>query len=166
MPPPRDRHQQQGFVLPLVMGTSLVLLLGSVSVHTTSLQSRLQAARELQLRRAEDQLTSAAQQLVAELNRQHPCLLDLALERWRDLGQLCAAPTAVEALSSSEVLGVPYRLIGWQPEGTSVGLLLELGAAQGLPPRQGAFAVTLSPPPQAPLQATDVRLLGLRGVAP
>ncbi len=152
--------------MPLVMGTSLVLLLGSVSVHTTSLQSRLEAAREQQLRRAEDQLASAAQQLLADLNRQHPCLLTVALEHWEAPGLPCVTPGAAAALRSSEVLGVPYRLIGWQPGATSVAMVLELGPAQGLVSRQGAFAVTLSPPPQVPPQAVDVRLLGLRGVAP
>jgi len=152
--------------MPLVLGTSLVLLLGSVSVHTTSLQARLQAAREQQLRRAEDQLASAAQQLLADLNRRHPCLLALPLEHWEAPGLPCVTPGAVAALRSAEVLGVPYRLVGWQPGAASVAMVLELGPAPGLVRRQGAFAVTLSPPLQVPPQAVDVQLLGLRGVAP
>ena len=45
----RHRSGEQGFVLPLAMGASLVLLLGSLSAHTVSLQGRLQGIREQQI---------------------------------------------------------------------------------------------------------------------
>ena len=68
-------------MLPLTMGTSLVLLLGSLSAHTVSLQVRLQGIREQQQRQAEDRLASAGQQLLADLHRSHPCLLGVPLDR-------------------------------------------------------------------------------------
>ena len=67
------------------------------------------------------------------------------------------------------MLGHAYRLVGWRSEAVPAELLLELAAAGNEPSRQGAFAVQLSPaqPPAQPQpQITDVRLVGLRGVAP
>ncbi len=165
----RHRSREQGFVLPLAMGASLVLLLGSLSAHTASLQLRLQGIREQQQRRAEDRLASAGQQLLAELHRSHRCLLALPLPQWDVQGLACAPAQAIAALRQGQVLGVPYRLIAWRPELQPAELLLELAAGGGQPARQGAFAVQLAPaqPPVQPQpQITDVRLVGLRGVTP
>jgi hypothetical protein len=162
-------RQAQGFVLPLAMGASLVLLLGSLSAHTASLQIRLQGIREQQQRRAEDRLASAGQQVMADLNRSHPCLLGLPLERWNDQGLVCAAPESLAALQAGQVLGATYRLVGWRPDGSPAELLLELAEGGGPPPRRGVFAVQLTPPepPSQPQpQVSDVRLVGLRGVEP
>jgi hypothetical protein len=151
------------------MGTSLVLLLGSLSAHSVSLQHRLQGALEQQQRRAEDRLVSVGQQLLADLNRSHACLLALPLERWSDQGLACASAEGVTALRAGQVLGTSYRLIGWRPDVQPAELLLELTAAGSQPARRGAFAVELMPPqPPSRLQpqVSDVRLLGLRGVEP
>ena len=165
----RHRAREQGFVLPLAMGASLVLLLGSLSAHTVSLQARLQGIREQQQRRAEDRLASAGQQLLAELHRSHPCLLGVPLEHWDVQGLACAPAQAIAALRQGEVLGSSYRLVDWRPQLQPAELLLELAAVGNEPSRQGAFAVQLAPaqPPAQPQpQITDVRLVGLRGVAP
>ena len=151
------------------MGASLVLLLGSLSAQTAGLQVRLQGIREQQQRRAEDRLASAGQQLLADLQRSHPCLLGLPLERWVDQGLACAPAPTIAALRAGQVMGSAYRLVGWRPELAPAELLLELAPAGGQPARQGAFAVQLTPaqPPVQPQpQITDVRLVGLRGVAP
>ncbi len=163
------RSRSQGFVLPLTMGASLVLLLGSLSAHTASLQVRLQGIREQQQRQAEDRLASAGQQLLADLQRHHPCLLALPLEHWDSQGLACAPAPAIASLKAGQVLGSSYRLVGWRPQLAPAELLLELPAAGNEPTRQGAFAVQLTPaqPPAQPQpQITDVRLVGLRGVAP
>jgi hypothetical protein len=151
------------------MGTCLVLLLGSLSAHTASLQNRLQGVREQQQRQTEDRLVSAGQQVMADLNRNHPCLLGLPLERWGDQGLACATSGSQAALRAGQVLGASYRLIGWRPEPQPAELVLELAAGGPLPQRRGAFAVRLTPPqPPSQLQpqVSDVRLLGLRGVEP
>jgi len=151
------------------MGASLVLLLGSLSAHTASLQLRLQGLREQQQRRAEDRLASAGQQLLAELQRSHPCLLALPLPQWDGLGTSCAPAPAIAALRQGQALGATYRLVAWRPDLQPAELRLELAADGNQPPRQGAFTVQLAPPqpPTQPQpQITDVRLLGLRGVAP
>ncbi|AFY28578.1 hypothetical protein Cyagr_1410 [Cyanobium gracile PCC 6307] len=165
----RHRAREQGFVLPLAMGASMVLLLGSLSAHTVSLQARMQGIREQQQRRAEDRLASAGQQLLAELHRSHPCLLALPLEHWDVHGLVCAPAPAIAALRQGQALGASYRLIDWRPQLQPAELLIELAAAGNEPTRQGAFAVQLAPaqPPTQPQpQITDVRLVGLRGVAP
>lgn len=165
----RHRSREQGFVLPLAMGASLVLLLGSLSAQTASLQVRLQGVREQQQRRAEDRLASAGQQLLADLQRSHPCLLALPLQQWDLQGLACAPAATIASLRAGQVLGSPYRLVDWRPQLTPAELLLEVGAVGGQPARQGAFAVQLAPgqPPAQPQpQITDVRLVGLRGVAP
>ena len=165
----RHRSGEQGFVLPLAMGASLVLLLGSLSAHTVSLQVRLQGIREQQQRRAEDRLASAGQQLLADLQRSHPCLLALPLEHWDSHGLACTPAPAIASLKAGQVLGSAYRLVGWRPQLVPAELLLELAAAGNEPSRQGAFAVQLmaaQPPAQPQPQITDVRLVGLRGVAP
>ncbi|KEF41346.1 MAG: hypothetical protein ER33_11905 [Cyanobium sp. CACIAM 14] len=164
--PPRHA---QGFVLPLAMGASMVLLLGSLSAHTAGLQLRLQGVREQQQRRAEDRLSSAAQELLAELNRNHPCLLALPLERWNGEGLVCASAQALANLQAGRVLGASFRLVGWRPDPTPAELLLELEGGACEPPRRGAFAVSLAapqPPLQPQLRVSDVQLLGLRGVEP
>ena len=156
-------------MLPLTMGASLVLLLGSLSAHTASLQVRLQGIREQQQRQAEDRLASAGQQLLADLHRSHPCLLGVPLDRWYSQGLACAPAPTIASLKAGQVLGHAYRLVGWRSEAVPAELLLELAAAGNEPSRQGAFAVQLSPaqPPAQPQpQITDVRLVGLRGVAP
>lgn len=155
----------QGFVLPLTMGASLVLLLGSLSAHTASLQVRLQGIREQQQRLAEDRLASAGQQLLADLSRSHPCLLPLPLAQWDSQGLACAPAPAIASLKAGQVLGSSYRLVDWRPQLAPAELLLELAAAGNEPSRQGAFAVQLAPAQPQP-QITDVRLVGLRGVAP
>ncbi|MBW4530300.1 MAG: hypothetical protein KME02_06365 [Aphanothece saxicola GSE-SYN-MK-01-06B] len=163
------RAREQGFVLPLSMGASLVLLLGSLSVHTTSLQVRLQGIREQQQHRAEDRLASAGQQLLADLQRSHPCLLALPLQQWDVQGLACAPAATIASLRAGEVLGSSYRLVDWRPQLAPAELLLEMAADGGQPARQGAFTVQLAPaqPPVVPQpQITDVRLVGLRGVAP
>ena len=168
VPLPR-RSWERGFVLPLSMGASLVLLLGSLSVHTTSLQGRLQGIREQQQRHAEDRLASAGQQLLADLQRSQPCLLGLPLQQWDVQGLACAPAAPIASLRQGHVLGRSYRLVDWRPQLAPAELLLEMAADAGQPARQGAFAVQLAPaqPPVVPhSQITDVRLVGLRGVAP
>jgi len=163
------RSSSQGFVLPLSMGASLVLLLGSLSAQTASLQLRLQGIREQQQRRAEDRLASAGQQLLADLQRSHPCLLALPLPQWDLQGLACAPAATITSLRAGQVLGSPYRLVDWRPQLVPAELLLELAADGGQPARRGAFAVQLAPaqqPAQPQPQITDVRLVGLRGVAP
>jgi hypothetical protein len=159
--------QASGFVLPIALLASLMLMLGSLSLQTVSLQERLRLAGLLRQRQAEDQLVSAAQQLVAGLNSQQACLLSLPLEHWAAPGLACAG--AAMPLAPPAQAG-PARLLQWRPGPDAAELLLELPAGgERQPARRGAFRVALAPrpgPAGPQLQAVDLRWQGLRGVTP
>lgn len=160
---PLRQGRDRGFVLPLAFGASLVLLLGSLSLQSLVLQRRLGLLREEQRGHQEDALASAAQQLVAALNRDHPCLLTLPLERWGSDGLPCASPEQQRSLAQGGGSGL-WRLIDWQPQALRAQALIELEpGSPAQPARRGSFAVPLQ---EEPLQGQAPRLLALRGVAP
>ena len=154
---------ERGFILPLAFAGSLLLLLGSLSLQGLALEARL-AQRQREVRDLEeDALISGAQQLVATLNRSHPCLLTLPLERWSRDGGSCASGG-----SQPIVRGGPeetrWHLIDWRPGSERADLWIELqGQASGTPRRRGRFSVILL---SAPPRALPPRLLALQGVAP
>lgn len=163
-----QRPQASGFVLPIALLASLMLMLGSLSLQTVSLQERLRLAGLLRARQAEDLLVSAAQRLLAGLNSHQACLLSLPLEHWAAPGLACAGAAAPPPLP---VLAGAARLVQWRPGPDAAELLLELPAAGArAPARRGAFRVALAPRPGpggvAQLQAVDLRWQGLRGVTP
>ncbi|MFZ0408593.1 MAG: hypothetical protein WAM11_10855 [Cyanobium sp.] len=161
-----------GFLLPLASLASLLLLLGCLSMQTVALQSAQRLAAVARMRQAEDNLMSAAQQLVASLQRQYPCLLPLALDQWS--GAACVNATQLTSLARGDVNAIPYQLVGWRPQAVAADplgadpvagaeMLLELRPSDGKPPLRSAFAVALQ---GLPPQVRDLRLLGLRGIAP
>jgi len=163
---------EAGFLLPIASLVSLVLLLGCLSIQSFTLQNARRQAALSRLRQAEDSLMSAAQMLVATLQSQHSCLLPLALEQWSGAG--CLPAGELPGLTQGEVNAVPYQLLSWQPRAspalpsaseTSAGaeLLLELRPPDGQPALRTAFAVVLQ---GSPPRVRDLRLLGLRGIAP
>jgi hypothetical protein len=163
----RNRGGSDGFVLPLAIGVALLLLLSSLSLQTLALQSHALAAASERLRRVEDDLASAAHDLVGELNEGHRCLLGAPLAEWDPLATECPAPEHLTGARSLATPPVDYRLIAWTPAeaGTSAELVLERAAAAGQPARRAAFAVGLASGGSAgALQAVDLRPLGLRGV--
>ena len=66
----------------MVSTAALVLLLSSLSLQTLALQGRRQMIGQLRQRAQEDQLASAAQQLLGTLRQDHPCLLERRLVEW------------------------------------------------------------------------------------
>lgn len=160
---PRD--PERGFILPLAIGASLLLLLGSLSVHSVALQGRLAHASREARAGQEDALAGAAQQLVGQLNLRHACLLSLPLARWSQEGRSCATPQELAALlGDGGGAGSGWRLLDWRPTPASVQALIELDGDGSAPlPRRGLFAVALV---LEPLRAQPPRLLGLRGMTP
>jgi hypothetical protein len=170
---------REGFVLPLAISACLVALLGSLSVQSAVLQSRLGQAGRQAVRHQEDSLVSAAQQLVGRLNRDHPCLLTLPLAQWPGLGQGCLLPSQLAGLTQGQEVRASWRLLDWQPGPGSVPVSalawLELGPAGSGAPGPGApgpgpgawrratFVVQLA---GEPLRAQLLRLHALRGVQP
>ena len=161
--PPLPPSPEDGFVLPLALGVSMLMLLGSLSLQTVALQGRLDQVSQAGRGRDEDALVGAAQRLVGELNRRHPCLLPLPHSRWAQEGQACAGLPEQQAL-----LGVGGsfggRLLAWHPDLHQAEALVEAApAAPGRTARRAAFRVDLQADPP---RAQSPRLLGLRGVAP
>jgi len=158
-------------LLPLTSLISLLLLLGSLSVHAVSLQGRLRGDSELRLQTREDQLHSAAQQLVDRLHQRHACLLPLPLERWAAAG--CASAAELLQLRQGEVFGVGWELLRWQPDAAAqamaatfeqrLNLEISLNPRDHEPARRGGFSVRLA---GLPWRVLELRPLGLRGEAP
>ena len=125
--PPRHRPRPmaQGFVLPLALGVSSLLLLGSASIHTLSLQGRLRAAAHQQRAAGADQLRSAAQAFAAAAHGPHSCLLASSSIAWDRARSTC--PEADPQRLRHGVLDAqPWRLISWQPSASGGTLLLAL----------------------------------------
>lgn len=150
--PPRHRPRPmaQGFVLPLALGVSSLLLLGSASIHTLSLQGRLRAAAHQQRAAGADQLRSAAQAFAAAAHGPHSCLLALPSIAWDRARSTCPEADP-QLLTSGVVDGEPWRLISWRPSVTSGTLLLALDdgrQARVLVRLTDDFAVTALGEPQ------------------
>jgi hypothetical protein len=159
-----DSEPERGFILPVAIGASLLLLLGSLSLHSVALQGRLAHASREAIAAQEDALTGAAQQLVSQLNLKHPCLLSLPRARWSLEGRSCATPQELAVLLGDGGSGGGWRLLDWRPMSASAQALIELAGRGSAPqPRRGVFAVALL---AEPLRAQPPRLLGLRGVTP
>lgn len=151
--------------------SSLLLLLGSLSVQAVSLQGRLRGEAERQLQTAEDRLISAAQLLVARIQLRHACLLPLPLEQWTEAA--CATASQLEPLRRGTVLDASWQLLSWRPDGASplassplpprLTLELALPARGSQPPLRAGFSLLLQGPPW---QVQELRPLGLRGEAP
>ena len=146
----QPRPQAQGFVMPLALGASSLLLLGSASIHTLSLHGRLRVAAHQQRAAGADQLRSAAQAFVAAAQGPQACLLPLPSVAWEAARSAC--PEADPHLLKSGVVdGEPWRLIRWQPAASRGTLLLALDdgrQARVLVRLTDDFAVTALGEPQ------------------
>jgi len=141
-------------MLSLAISSSLLMLLSSLSFQALALQQRAQLQLQFRQRQLEDQLQSAAQRLVGRLQRQHPCLLPLPLERW---------PAAACAPEVAALLPVGIQLLHYQPATSGAQLLLRRQAGGAA----AAFALHWQPSAEpAPPQLQRLQFLGLRGVQP
>lgn len=156
----------QGFALPLTLLVALLLLLSNLAMQTATLQLRARRNVVLELRRAEDDMVSAAHRLLGLLQERHPCLLELPLAQWAVQGLSCADALEQQALGLSHAGGQPWQLIAWSPAASvqEAALLLERPAAAGVPGRRGAFRVLLQRS-GGRAQVQGVRFLGLRGLS-
>ncbi|MEB3325094.1 MAG: hypothetical protein VKM17_07125 [Cyanobacteriota bacterium] len=115
--PPRQRLPRgaaPGYVMPLAIGASGLLLLGSFALHGVSMQEHLQVGAVERQQREEDLLASAAHQLLASLNKAHRCLLGKDLVEWDANQQACATPAQLAALKTIQVMVQPELLQAWQ----------------------------------------------------
>ena len=81
--------------MPLALGASSLLLLGSASIHTLSLQGRLRVAAHQQRAVGADQLRSVAQAFVAASQGPQACLLPLPSVAWEAARSACPRPRTV-----------------------------------------------------------------------
>lgn len=120
----RRRSAQSGFVLPLAISTSVVLLLGSASLHTLALHGRLRARQQWLATTQRDQLRSAAMTVMAQASDPaQRCVLAWPSSQWSGLAASC--PEAdLDRLRQGEVEGESWQLLHWQP--TAEGAILQL----------------------------------------
>lgn len=145
-------RSQAGFVLPLALTASVVLLLGSASIHTLSLQQRLRVQASSDRDQGADQLRSAAQAFAAVARGPEACLLLRAKIDWERLGQSCADADPFR-LNRGLVGTTHWSLLDWMPSTNWGRLSLQL--ADG---RTGIFRLALDPVVPAVIGVSDVQL--------
>jgi hypothetical protein len=143
----RRRHPaaEAGFLLPLALSASLLLLLSSLSLQLAVLHSRrLQQAAAATVQ-SDDALLSAAHQLTAALQGPYRCLRAWPSAAWR-AGALpleCPPGLDLAPLLEPRQQEQTVRLSSWQP--SADGGLLELQLGDTGPLRR--YALTLAPLP-------------------
>ncbi len=120
----RRPSAQSGFVLPLAISTSVVLLLGSASLHTLALHGRLRARQQWLATTQRDQLRSAAMTVIAQASDPaQRCVLAWPSSQWSGVAASC--PEAdLDRLRQGDVEGASWQLLHWQP--TAEGATLQL----------------------------------------
>ena len=116
-----DHSQQKGFVLPLVLTTSALLLLSSLSLQTLALHARQRSSQALvtaQILDAEHSVAMAFQQQSVGANA---CLLAMPSGAWAD-SEHCLGSNP-SALQSGRVADRAWQLLDWQPRGAMAGTL-------------------------------------------
>ena len=139
-------------MLPLALTASAVLLLGSASIHTLSLQKRLRIHASSKREHGADQLRSAAQAFAAAARGPESCLLHWSSLDWAGSAHGCLGSNP-SRLSRGEVGEMLWLLLDWKPSIQSGQLRLQL--ADG---RTGIFRLALDPLTSEVNGISDVRL--------
>ena len=139
-------------MLPLALTASAVLLLGSASLHTLSLQKRLRVHASSQREQVADQLRSAAQAFVVSTRGPEACLLQWPSLDWPSSAQDCSGSDH-SRLSGGVVGEMPWTLLDWTPLGEKGTLRLQL--ADG---RTGSFRLSLDSLVPSILGISEVQL--------
>ncbi|QNJ31070.1 hypothetical protein SynPROS91_00670 [Synechococcus sp. PROS-9-1] len=139
-------------MLPLALTASAVLLLGSASVHTLSLQKRLRVHASSYREQVADQLRSAAQAFAAAASGEDACFLQWPSFEWSGGAQVCSGSDP-SGLSAGVVGEMPWMLLDWRPSNESGQLSLQLGDG-----RTGNFRLALDPLTPAVLDISEVQL--------
>ena len=139
-------------MLPLALTASAVLLLGSASLHTLSLQKRLRIHASTQRVQFADQLRSAAQAFVVATRGPDACLLQWSSLDWPGVVHRCSG-SDISRLSGGVVGELPWLLLDWKPSNESGQLRLQL-----VDGRTGSFRLALDPLTPAVLGISDVQM--------
>ena len=143
-----------GFVLPLALTASAVLLLGSASIHTLSLKGRLRLQAAMERDQSADQLRSAAQAFTTVASGAQACLLLWPSVDWAFRQNSCSGAEPASLMEGS-VADQPWQLLSWQPAPGSGGLRLAL--ADG---RRASFRLKLAEGGSQILGISAVQLIG------
>ncbi|MDB4555012.1 hypothetical protein N9Z90_00715 [Synechococcus sp. AH-707-D15] len=139
-------------MLPLALTASAVLLLGSASIHTLSLQKRLRIHSSNQREQVADQLRSAAQAFVVATRGPEACFLQWSSLHWASAAHGCSGSDPSK-LSGGVVGEMPWSLLDWKSINESGQLKVQL--ADG---RTGSFRLALDPLTPAVLGISEVQL--------
>ena len=150
----KSTFKTNGFVLPLALSASAVLLLGSASIHTLSLKGSLRLQSAMERDQSADQLRSAAQAFTALASGAEACLLRWPSVDWKFRKNSCAGaePTV---LMTGTVGDQPWRLVSWLPGSQAASLQLALKDG-----RRGRFRLMLAPDGAQILGISEVQLQG------
>ena len=149
-----------GFVLPLALSASAVLLLGSASIHTLTLQGRLRLQAAFERDQSADQLRSVAQAFSTMATGAQACLLLWPSVDWIVRQNSCFGAEPRSLLEGS-VAGQRWQLQTWQP-GPGWGDL-RLALADG---RRASFRLELADDGAQILGISAVQLIGRDGPEP
>ena len=141
-------------MLPLALTASAVLLLGSASLYTLSLQKRLRIHSSQHREQGADQLRSAAQAFAAAARGPEACFLRWPSIEWASAAQDCSGSDP-SRLSGGVVGEMAWSLLDWQPFTESGQLKVQL--ADG---RTGSFRLSLDSLVPSILGISEVQLQG------
>ena len=150
----KSSFKKSGFVLPLALSASAVLLLGSASIHTLSLKGRLRLQAAMERDQSADLLRSAAQAFTTMASGAQACLLLWPSVEWGFRKHSCSGAEPSSLLGGS-VADQPWQLLSWQPAPGSGDLRLAL--ADG---RRAKFRLELAADGAQILGISAVQLIG------
>jgi hypothetical protein len=175
----RAPEAEQGFLLPLAFGVSLVLMLSALSVQTAALHGSTLVEAELRQRQRDDALASAAEQVAGQLSGDSACLLPLpydaaqpsAAGSWGTAPAGCPVIDTTAELRDGGRIPQAYSVVSWTPgqpplvagSGGVPGLLrLRLEEARpGAAGPERLFALSLErAEPTGVVRVVDVRGMG------
>ena len=139
-------------MLPLAVTASAVLLFGSASLHTISLQRRLRVHASSQREHGADQLRSAAQAFVVASRGPEACLLQWSSLDWTGVAHSCSGSDPSK-LSGGLVGEMTWSLLEWKSINESGQLKVQL--ADG---RTGSFRLALDSSAASVLGISEVQL--------
>ncbi len=155
----RQLHAR-GFVLPLALSASAVLLLSSASIHTLSLQGRLRLQASIERDQSADLLRSAAQAFTTAASGTEACLLLWPSVDWASRQNSCSGAEP-SFLFEGMVADQPWQLLSWQPAPGLGDLRLQLADGS-----RASFRVELAADGTQILGISEVQLIGRDAAEP
>ena len=118
---PSPVRQSNGFVLPLALTGSALLLLSSLSLQTLAFHGRQRSSQALATDKTRDADQSVAMAFQQHAQTAHACLLALPSSAWPAMEQ-CPA-TDPSPLQAGRIDDRHWHLLAWQPTDAAGGTL-------------------------------------------